>query len=455
MASLIKPWVVRYVDANGKRCKSTDPGAKQVKERAAKWHGQGIPGLPPRKRIPLATSKPVAQRMLDDLVRKAERGIHGVPDPSAASAPLAPMLDEFRDMLGRKAGEQHVIEVVFNARRVLTAAGIATLSDFRKPGVSSRVETAVWNLTKGDEAVSPPTAAKAGKHARQFTRWLWRKKNALDFDPLAGVDLPSQDTQRPRRPLTTEELARLLEVVENAPGDYRGLLGPDRVLLYLTAVSTGLRAGELAILTPAHFDLNPDTPAVRLKATETKNGKPAEQPSPPAVATRLRTYLAGKPVAELVWPGTWSERSAIMFKLDLDRAGIAHTTDEGDALFHSLRHSFTTLLAAVAPVRVTQELSRHSTPVLTIGRYAHAGAGEKADAVGKMAIPGAEVSATLTRADLEGLVAVFAALAFALVAPPVAPALRSPGDGTGQMGTDGTRKPTGKGKKKTPGNPGV
>lgn len=88
-----------------------------------------------------------------------------------------------------------------------------------------------------------------------------------------------------------------------------------------------------------------------------------------------------------------------------------------------MRHSYTTLLAAVAPVKVTQELSRHSTPVLTIGRYAHAGMSEKAEAVGKMAIPGSEDATPIPRADLEGLVAILLTLTGAVLEP----APRTPG----------------------------
>ena len=389
MPSLVRQQKTYYVDANDKRVPKGTPGSKKVREKQPLWYGQGIPGLPPKKRVPLAADKSAARRMLDDLVRKAERGEAGIVAPEAAHRPLAPLLEEYRVSLSRKSGTQHVTEVVKNAREMLEAADITTLAELRRPETSTAVEAAVWARTKGEDAVSPPTAAKSGKHARQFTRWLWRKKKLLDHDPLAGMDLPSQDTQNPRRPLTTDELARLLEVVENSKEDYRGLYGPDRATLYLVAVATGFRAGELAVLTPAHFDLDAEVPVARLGKKDTKNKKPAEQPLPPAVAARLRAYFVGKPSGGPVWPGTWSEQSAIMFKKDLDRAGIEHATDEGEALFHSLRHSYTTLLAAVAPVKVTQELSRHSTPVLTIGRYAHAGMSEKAEAVGKMAIPGA------------------------------------------------------------------
>ena len=42
--------------------------------------------------------------------------------------------------------------------------------------------------------------------------------------------------------------------------------------------------------------------------------------------------------------------------------------------FHALRHTFITrLVQSGASVKVAQELARHSTPVLTLGRYSHIG----------------------------------------------------------------------------------
>lgn len=63
-----------------------------------------------------------AERMLDDLVRKAERGDAGIPDRESVPQPLGPLLDEFREVLGRKSGKQHVTEVVHNAAILGNAA---------------------------------------------------------------------------------------------------------------------------------------------------------------------------------------------------------------------------------------------------------------------------------------------------------------------------------------------
>lgn len=289
--------------------------------------------------------------------------------------------------------------------------------------VPARVERYVWGLTTGDDPLTAPTAAYHGKHARQFCRWLWRKKGLLDRDPLAGIDLPSQKTAAPRRDLSADELARVIAAAAGDPGVFRRLAGPDRAVLYLLAAATGYRSGELAVLTPANFNLAADVPAVRLPGKHTKNKKDAVQPLPPAVAERMWAYLADKPAGSPVWPGSWPDRAADMLRADLTRAGIDAVTGEGDAAFHSLRHTYTTMLGRTAPAKVVQELARHSSAELTVGRYSHAGLAEKAEAVARLPIPGADVGspfARMTRPELEAVaesLAIVGLLGWAMVTP--------------------------------------
>jgi hypothetical protein len=76
------------------------PGAKKVKEKDPRWYAQGLPGWPPKKRVALATDKAAAKRMLDQLVRDAERGRAGLPDAAAGRRPLADHLDDFAKAAG-------------------------------------------------------------------------------------------------------------------------------------------------------------------------------------------------------------------------------------------------------------------------------------------------------------------------------------------------------------------
>ena len=50
--------------------------------------------------------------------------------------------------------------------------------------------------------------------------------------------------------------------------------------------------------------------------------------------------------------------------------------------FHSLRHTYVSNLArGRAPVKVIQTLARHSTPMLTLGTYAHIGVSDQTAAL--------------------------------------------------------------------------
>lgn len=253
------------------------------------------------------------------------------------------------------------------------------------------------------------------KAAKRFAWWLAVRKRAAVradlFDDVPGFDAKNNRVHA-RRHCPPHELAALLDATRSAEGDYRGLLGEDRYHLYLVAFASGFRAGELAALTPAHFDLAADPPLVVLSSAETKNGKPARQPLPVGVASQLRTYLSGKP-AGAVWPGTWAEKPAKMLKQDLKRAGIAYKSEtlEGAKYldFHALRHSFVSALAAagVGPKEL-QTLARHGDAQTTLNLYTHASTDALVSAVGRLQLPAADGTsnplAALSRGELEACV---------------------------------------------------
>ena len=79
-----------------------------------------------------------------------------------------------------------------------------------------------------------------------------------------------------------------------------------------------------------------------------------------------------------VWGGTWASgcTGAEMLRRDLDAVGISYAVDGPDgpqyaADFHSLRHTYLTMLGRNGvDLRTAQELAGHSTPLLT-ARYSH------------------------------------------------------------------------------------
>lgn len=277
---------------------------------------------------------------------------------------------------------------------------------------------------------------------------MWRKRKVLESDPLAGMDLPSQDIVIPRRAFTAEELARLLDATATNAKRVCKMPPAERLVLYSLAVTTGFRVTELARLTPLDFALDAEPPTVSLAGAHTKNGKDACLPLAPSVVARLRPILATRTGGGPVWPGKWQDRAARMIRADMAAAGIPERTPAGVANFHSLRHTFITIVGKSSPLKVVQELARHSTPILTAGRYSHAELSEKASAVSGV-LPTGGAESALTRPQLEALAAAaLSVLAAVLFTPPLTPEVETAGNGKERVGTNPTPAPTRRAKRK-------
>jgi integrase len=205
---------------------------------------------------------------------------------------------------------------------------------------------------------------------------------------LAGLN-PETDRRHVRRPLTADEFRALIEAARESTAKVLGLDGQSRAMLYLVASLTGWRAGELASLTPASFDLVAGT--VKVPAAISKRRKHDTLPLHGDLIGQLREWMKGKPKGERLWPGKWAKqrRAAEFIKADLSRAGIAYRDDEGRVVdFHSLRGLFATMLvrAGVHP-KATQSLMRHSDVKLTMKRYAELNPDELRDAVARLSVP--------------------------------------------------------------------
>lgn len=153
-----------------------------------------------------------------------------------------------------------------------------------------------------------------------------------------------------------------------------------RALLYRFAAQSGLRANEIRCLTVASFDFN--NKLVILAEKYTKNRKEATLPLRSDTATMLKELFANKlpqtPAFKL--PSQWN--MAKMIRIDLANAGVEIDPERGQVCFHSLRHSFGTMLAAsgVHP-KTAQTLMRHSDINLTMSRYTHTLRSQEATAI--------------------------------------------------------------------------
>lgn len=219
----------------------------------------------------------------------------------------------------------------------------------------SRVEAVARELLDGGKAGK--TVASHVESLKSFCLWC-KGRGYLDCDPLEGMAGFDVTPEENRRALTESEIAKLLAV---AP--------PSRRLLYEVAICSGYRKGELAALKVR--DLDAEHCTLPLAAEFTKGRRDARQPIPTALATKLAEACKGKEPNERLL--TFSPNIDRPFKRDLGKAGIPETAPGGVAVFHSLRHSYCTLVIdSGATLTEAQRLMRHIDPRMTANKYSHA-----------------------------------------------------------------------------------
>jgi integrase len=264
-----------------------------------------------------------------------------------------------------------------------------------------------WRADRDREGISVSTSNAYLTAIKSFCHWLVRDRRAAE-NPLVHLSAlnAKTDVRRERRALSQEEFASLIQVAATSEKSFRGLCGKDRAILYLTAASTGLRAGELASLTEASFDFAADPPTVTVEAAYSKHRRRDMLPLRSDLAERIKAFIDTRksrgtegqavvnrshrqtkrvPAAKL-WPGTWHDDAADMLRIDLDAADIPYVNASGHVFdFHALRHHFITSLAqcGVHP-KHAQTLARHSTITLTMDRYSHVDMSEAYAALGKL-----------------------------------------------------------------------
>lgn len=376
----------------------TDPKTgKRVKAKSKKWWGRFRDDSGRERRVPLAADKMAAETMLNELVRKTERTKAGIIDhyDEHRKRPLNTHLNDFEKHLrSRGVSQQQITQVIFRARRIVSGSNANMIGQL----TASRVQAFLADLRQNGH-VDPTGKRKKKSHSiqtsnhylrsiKQFTRWLVKDRRAID-DPLAHIAMlnVSTDRRHDRRPLTETELTQLLEAARHGKTVHK-MPGVDRAALYAVAAFTGLRASELASLTPENFDLDSDPSTVTVQAAYSKHRRQDILPLHPSIVTMLREWLATKPAKDNVWPGNWAKkkRAGMMMRRDLAVAKIPYMDANGlYADFHALRHTFITNMvkSGIAP-KLAQSLARHSTIDLTMNVYTSLTMHDQASALASM-----------------------------------------------------------------------
>ena len=318
--------------------------------------------------VPLHTNdKRVAQQRLEEIVKERQLESVGLLPPQtirkAGQTPLSSHLKDYTadlHALGRNREYVYIVE-----RTVTKLMGECR---WKFPGDVTSDSFVAWRAkqTKAAKTLNEYLASMSA-----FLTWMG-KHSRLDHHPLSHVGKVQTNGRqvRKRRAFTDEEMRRLLAVS-----------GPRKVV-YLAAVYTGLRRGELAKLERDAFQFDGPKPVVNVPASITKNRQQAILLLHPDLVTALRELLAELPrrqtrVFEYLLP------TMFRFKADLKAAKIEFLDDKGRrADFHSLRHTLATNLAiSGASPRIAMEVMRHSDMRLTTKTYTDAGLLPVSDAV--------------------------------------------------------------------------
>ncbi|TWT59652.1 tyrosine-type recombinase/integrase [Rubinisphaera italica] len=407
---------VKYVN-NGKRCSKNELGAIKQTIPSKRFYGTLKTFDGTTKQIPLTEDRKTSESLLRRLQSEADhkRSIGYTVQDDKRNKPLTDVLDEYIVYLTAKGNSEEYIRLCESRLRKLFFGGSKkdkmdkTNKTIRRTTKSaSRDKTDKTDKTnqrskengqkdKTDKTIkrlndlnvnevrsslqqmnllgiSTGTINHYVRAVKCFTGWLLRERY-LTSDPFIGLrgQNSKADRRKVRRPITDDEFKRLVSDTQKVCKCYRGndwhFRSSDRIMLYRLAISTGLRAKEIASLTIHDFDLT--TKTVRCKASNTKNGEEAVLPLSDSLCVHLRTYIDQLKTDKL-FPGSWAEKrmGGKLLKRDLKRAGIPYETKTGSLDFHSLRYTFISNLAKgnVHPAKA-QRLARHSTIALTMDVY--------------------------------------------------------------------------------------
>ncbi len=282
-------------------------------------------------------------------------------------------------MKAKGGNRRHVRMTIRKLLAVMKHCGVRQLADITDQGVESYLTAR--RLDKN--SISPKTSNAYLKAVQAFCKWLVPSR--LSHSPVAGVKSMPVAEEEHRWPLTIGEMRTLLDATSAAPARF-GMSGSERALLYRVAVETGYRAGELRSLIRESFDLDSDTPTVRLLAGSSKGKRRSSIPLRPETAVMLRGHLAAKSPAASAFGVPPSTHTAEMIRADLLEAGVPISDALGRKRdFHALRHTTGTWLAnANIHPRLMQSILRHANITTTMSIYAHADQAQTNEAIGRL-----------------------------------------------------------------------
>lgn len=333
-----------------------------------------------------------AQAILSERESHTSKTREGIINPAIEgmkeqqSRPIGEHVNEMiQSMEAAGRSEVHISKTRSDILRVIEFAEFSKLTDI----TAEEVNRFAVNEKK-ERGMSNRTIGRCLTAIKQFTKWCVLNKRFLT-DPLATVKKPNpkDDRKLKRRMLLPTEWQWLHSATLNGP-DRGGMTGAERCLLYRVAIETGLRAKELRGLTRGKLHHG----YLLVPGSLTKNKKEAKQFISQTLEADLRAFASRKTQAATLFGIRDLNRLSDVIRADLaqakldyiaaakeantkierseDRFLATHNEEGEEFTFHSLRHSCGAWLALDGqPVKLIQEVMRHSTIELTIGTYGH------------------------------------------------------------------------------------
>lgn len=236
------------------------------------------------------------------------------------------------------------------------------------------------------DALSPQTRHNAFRVLHKALEDALRKRE-IASNPCHLVE-PLRLKRGSVNSLSAQEVKTLLEALKTK--------GPDSLYIAaLIAVSTGLRRGEVLALRWQDIDLERSEATISRQIIPVKGGTVERTPKseasraviplPAATVAALKARKTRQTERRLEAGSMWQDGGFIVdngFGASISPSYLTHSFSKAakaaglSVTFHGLRHTFTSLHhGAGTPLKVLQELVRHSTPGLLLNRYAHTESG--------------------------------------------------------------------------------
>jgi integrase len=375
------------VDVREKRARrGTGSGSLFKRSAGGAWIASWFDYTGKRKeRSTRTTDRAAAERILQKYIADVRLRVEGVIDirqdrfAAAGRVDLTDHIEEYAAHCRRTGqDESHLAQKERHLKRLQEAVGATRLTDLTADGLERHMRALI------DAGLSARTANFARQIAVAFASWC-AKSGRLESNPLKVVPRLDErnDRRRVRRPLTDDELTRLLCVARKH----------GRQAWYLAAVLAGLRKGDLKQLRWCDVNFTDNTITLRGKSKRVDT-----IPMHPQLAEELigrRDALMTSPSTK-VFPTTVTDVTRLK---DFLRAGIvreeAVTDEKGDVVMigkgrrrrpkmriivedeegrvidlHAMRTTLGTNLAraGVAP-QIAQRVMRHADYRTTLKHY--------------------------------------------------------------------------------------